>query len=125
LAKTYLPGYGFLAVAVGPVDHDFFSNLAAYPVVTLHFSILTLYALGVTECHSITVMSTFVLPYYKDIWSIILFIIILAIIGFSSTCVWALFGSIFERVFREKKKLVNIIMALLLVYCAATIIITH
>jgi threonine/homoserine/homoserine lactone efflux protein len=75
--------------------------------------------------YSITVMSTFVLPYYKDIWSIILFIIILAVVGFSSTCVWTLFGSVFEKVFRERKKLVNIVMALLLVYCAATIIIKH
>jgi len=49
LAKACLLGYGCLVVSVGTADHDFFSNLAAYSVVASHFSILTLYVLGVTK----------------------------------------------------------------------------
>jgi len=50
LAKACLLGYGCLVVSIGTADHDFFSNLAAHSVVASHFSILTLYALGVTDC---------------------------------------------------------------------------
>ena len=50
LAEACLLGYGCLVVSIGTADHDFFSNLAAYSVVASHFSILTLYALGVTDC---------------------------------------------------------------------------
>jgi len=51
LAEACLLAYGCLIVSIGTADHDFFSNFAAYSVVASHFSILTLYALGVTEYH--------------------------------------------------------------------------
>jgi len=50
LAEACLLGYGFMAVAIGAVDHNIFSMPAVYPVVAFHFPILTRYALRVTEC---------------------------------------------------------------------------
>jgi len=73
--------------------------------------------------YGITVMSTFILPYYKSPEIIALFVISLSIVGFAGTCCWALFGAVFEKIFREHKKLLNTIMALLLVYCAISLII--
>ncbi len=74
--------------------------------------------------YGITIMSTYILPYYSDTSVIALFVVLLAPLAFISTNCWALFGSVFQRVFTKNKKLVNIIMALLLVYCAVMILIT-
>ncbi len=74
--------------------------------------------------YGITLMSTYILPYYSDIPTIALFVVLLGPPAFISTNCWALFGSVFQRVFTQNKKLVNIIMALLLVYCAVMILIT-
>ena len=72
----------------------------------------------------ITLMSTYILPYYADIVTITLIVLLLSTAAFISTNCWALFGSVFQRVFIRHKKAVSIIMALLLVYCAVTILIT-
>ncbi len=74
--------------------------------------------------YGITLMSTYILPYYSDIPTIALFVVLLGPPAFISTNCWALFGSVFQRVFTRRKKLVNVIMALLLVYCAVMILIT-
>lgn len=70
----------------------------------------------------ITILSSFVLPYYRDFVSILFFITILSLSSFVSTCCWALFGAAFERFFKRYGKTFNAVMALLLVYCAATMI---
>lgn len=42
--------------------------------------------------------------------------------GFLCTLLWAVFGAVFERFFKRWSKVVNAVMALLLVYCAATML---
>lgn len=66
----------------------------------------------------ITVMSTFLLPTIQSPPMLAGAVVFLAAVAFSATCCWALFGSLFQRAFREHRKLVNGIMAVLLVYCA-------
>lgn len=51
------------------------------------------------------------------------FALMLAFIGFSATLLWSAFGSVFKRLFSEHARLVNTIMALLLVYCAVSLFI--
>ena len=70
--------------------------------------------------YGMTTMSSFVLPYYRDIPTIALFAVILATAGFLCTLLWALCGSVFERFFKNYSKVVNAVMALLLVWCAWT-----
>ncbi|EHI98690.1 MULTISPECIES: LysE family transporter [unclassified Clostridium] len=72
--------------------------------------------------YGITAMSSFVLPYYQNLPIIAVFVLILAVIGFAGTCCWAMFGAAFESFFNNYGKILNVIMALLLVYCAATMI---
>ncbi|WP_206537458.1 hypothetical protein [Listeria cornellensis] len=72
--------------------------------------------------YGITTFSTLVLPYFSGVWQVSLFILILTIVGFSGTCCWAMFGSIFSKVFAEHKKGLNMVMALLLAYCAFSIL---
>lgn len=68
--------------------------------------------------YGITALSVFVLPHSQSLFSIIATVIVLSLIGFAGTCCWAIFGSLFQKVFVTHKKLTNAVMALLLIYCA-------
>lgn len=68
--------------------------------------------------YGITAMSSFILPYYRTFGMIALFVLILSVVGFTGTCLWALFGATFEKLFKSHTKAINLIMSLLLVYCA-------
>jgi threonine/homoserine/homoserine lactone efflux protein len=74
---------------------------------------------GVLYC--ITVVANFIIPYYKSSLSLLLFSIFLALVGFSSLCCWALFGSLFNRLIVKHYKPFNIAMGLLLIYSAYSI----
>lgn len=66
-------------------------------------------------------MSTFILPHYQSLLEIGIFTLILGAFGvFSSSC-WAFFGSVFQKLFSRYRKVINIILALLLVYCAVSL----
>lgn len=71
--------------------------------------------------YGITTVSTFIVPYYKSVFALASFSVFLAFIGFIATCCWALFGSIFQRFLFKNDKIINVIMALLLVYCAVSL----
>ena len=47
--------------------------------------------------------------------------VVLTVIGASGSYVWALFGAAFCRFFARHAKAVNLVMALLLVYCAVSL----
>ncbi len=74
---------------------------------------------GVLYC--ITVIANFIIPYYKSSISLLLFSLFLALVGFSSVCCWALFGSLFNRFIVKHQKPFNIAMGLLLIYSAYSI----
>ena len=69
----------------------------------------------------ITAISSFILPWYTSIPILLFFAFLIAFIGFSATLCWAAFGSIFSKVFNEHGRILNIIMALLLIYCAVSL----
>ena len=71
--------------------------------------------------YGITVISTFIAPYYDSPFAIAGFIVMLATVGLSSTCSWALFGSIFQKFIGKYGKAFNTVMALLLVFCAVSL----
>ena len=70
--------------------------------------------------YGITAISTFVLPYCQTPYQIAFFVMILILMGFVGTCCWALFGSVFQKLFARYRKQLNAAMALLLVYCAVS-----
>jgi len=72
--------------------------------------------------YALTSMSVFILPYYRGV-SLLAFALLLSSIACCSNILWASFGSAFDRFFKNHKKLLNIIMALLLVYCALSMLI--
>lgn len=71
--------------------------------------------------YCITVTTTFITPYYSGFISLALFTVGLSLVCFSALTCWALFGSIFQRFYLKHMRVVNTIMALLLVYCAVSL----
>ncbi len=71
--------------------------------------------------YGITSMSVYILPYYNDLAHLILFGLVLSLTGFSATLCWSGFGSVFSRLLKNHAKVVNPIMAALLVYCAVSL----
>ena len=67
-------------------------------------------------------MEAYILPYYGGQPVILFpFALLLAFIGFAFTMAWAAFGSVFRLLFSRHARVVNTIMALLLVYCAVSL----
>ena len=67
-------------------------------------------------------MQAYILPFYTgEPFKLTLFALLLAFIGFIFTLCWSAFGSAFRLLFSRHTKSVNTIMALLLVYCAASL----
>lgn len=62
------------------------------------------------------------MPFYQGNTPILLgFSFLLATIGFIFTFYWALFGSVFKSLFSEHAKITNIVMSILLAYCAISL----
>ncbi len=72
--------------------------------------------------YCIVSMEAYILPVFQgNIPVLIVFAVLLAFVGFCSTLIWSAFGSGFKRLFSAHTKVVNTIMALLLVYCALSL----
>ncbi|MEK4578508.1 LysE family translocator [Bacillus sp. FSL R12-0074] len=71
----------------------------------------------------LTVVSTFILPYYHSYSSYLFFSLFLGIVGLMSTFSWCLFGSMFQKLLLKHNRIFNIIMAVLLVFSAISIVI--
>lgn len=73
--------------------------------------------------YAITAMSLYILPAYQSTGSLAAFTIILSLIGASGSFAWALFGSAFCNFFSKHSRAVNLVMVLLLIYCAVSLFI--
>lgn len=71
----------------------------------------------------LTVVATYILPYYSSYISYLLFSFFLALVGVISTFSWALCGSVFQKALQQYRKSFNMIMALLLMYSAVSIVV--
>ena len=71
--------------------------------------------------YGITVISNFIIPYYKSNMSLIFFSVFLAFVGLIATSCWSLFGSLFNRFLSKYRIQFNIAMGLLLIYTALSI----
>lgn len=71
--------------------------------------------------YAVTAMSTFILPYFDSTVLLIGFALFLAFVGFSGTVAWSVFGSTFQKILSKYAKVVNPILAVLLIYCAVSL----
>ncbi|MFM9328046.1 LysE family translocator [Paenibacillus mesotrionivorans] len=67
---------------------------------------------------TLTVIPAFILPYYHAVPAVTLSILAITGIGFLAFTTWVLFGTIFRVFLQKHNKVVNIAMAVLLVYAA-------
>jgi len=67
-------------------------------------------------------METYILPYYQhNIPALLGFSLLMATFCFAATLLWSAFGSAFKWLFAKHAKAVNLVMALLLIYCAVSL----
>lgn len=67
-------------------------------------------------------MEAYILPYYSgQPLTLLVFDLLLSFIGFVFTIAWTVFGSVFQALFSRHTRVVNTILALLLVYCAVSL----
>lgn len=71
--------------------------------------------------YSITAMGSYILPHYRERTELLSFALLLSLVGFLCTILWALFGSLFRKLFTRHTRLINTVMAVLLVYCAVSL----
>jgi threonine/homoserine/homoserine lactone efflux protein len=72
--------------------------------------------------YGITVFGSFVLPDSHSQGFLLTITVFLAMLALTSTICWALFGSVFQRLFARYQRQFNLVMALLLVYCAVSVL---
>ena len=72
--------------------------------------------------YGLTMFSSFILPHEQRVPVLFLYAIYLMVIGAIGNLIWAFAGNVLKRFYSEHYTLMNIIMALLLVWCALRII---
>jgi len=71
--------------------------------------------------YGITAISSFILPWYTELPILAFFIFLLSFTGFACTVCWSFFGSLLSKIFTRYRRIINIVMALLLVYCVVSL----
>lgn len=71
--------------------------------------------------YGITSLSVYIVPVYSDKVIIALFALLLSSVGTTSTVCWALAGSVLRTLFAKHTKVVNTILALLLLWCTISL----
>lgn len=72
--------------------------------------------------YGLTMFSSFILPYESRIPVLFLFAVYLMVLGGIGNLIWAFAGNVLKRFYTEHYRLMNVIMALLLVWCSLRII---
>ncbi len=72
--------------------------------------------------YGITSFSVFILPYDKSVTSVVLFTILLSVFIYAAVASWGLCGAFFQKILMRHGKLLNGVMALLLLYCAVSLL---
>lgn len=67
---------------------------------------------------TMTVIPSYVMPYYKSSLILLIFVLVITIIAFLALTTWALFGTVFKRFLQKYQKAVNITLTILLIYSA-------
>lgn len=76
-----------------------------------------------TILYGITVFSSFILPQYQSPVILVIFCILLSLVSLFCTVCWTMFGVVFQKLIVTHTKIINVILALLLAYCAASLVI--
>lgn len=67
---------------------------------------------------TMTVIPTFILPYYDKVLPISFYVMVIVLMGFMAFNIWVIFGAISRSFLQKHETIVNITMAAFLVYAA-------
>lgn len=67
---------------------------------------------------AMTVIPTFILPYYDEVLSISFYVMVIVLMGFTAFNIWVIFGTVFRSFLQKHESIVNVAMAVFLVYAA-------
>ncbi|MGG1574990.1 LysE family translocator [Fictibacillus sp. NRS-1165] len=70
---------------------------------------------------TMTVIPTYIMPHNASMPAFTISVIAITVIGFLAFITWAFFGAIFKGFLQKHKKIVNVMMAMFLVYAAIMI----
>lgn len=70
---------------------------------------------------TMTVIPSFIMPYYTEVPAVTMSVLAITIIGFLAFITWVLFGTIFKAFLQKHDKTVNIVMAIFLAYSGVMI----
>jgi cysteine/O-acetylserine efflux protein len=70
---------------------------------------------------TITVIPSFIMPYYTAMPAVTISVFAITLIGFLAFITWVLFGKIFKQFLQNHSKIVNVMLALFLAYAAIEI----
>jgi cysteine/O-acetylserine efflux protein len=70
----------------------------------------------------ITSLTGYVMPYYSSLGLLLFFEMIIAAIGSLATLTWIFFGGLFQKTYFKHFRVINIILALLLLQCAVALL---
>lgn len=70
---------------------------------------------------TLTVIPSFIMPYYTGMPAVTLGVFAITVIGFLAFITWVLFGAIFKEFLQRHSKVVNVFMALFLAYSGVMI----
>jgi threonine/homoserine/homoserine lactone efflux protein len=70
---------------------------------------------------TMTVIPSFILPYYTAMNAVTISVLAITLIGFLAFITWVLFGKIFKQFLQQHSKIVNVMMAIFLAYSAVMI----
>ena len=71
-----------------------------------------------------TTLTTYALPYVDRYWKLLSVAVLLPFTGPMANLVWLFAGSALHRFFQSRQRMVNLVMALLLVFCAVSIVLS-
>ena len=78
-----------------------------------------------TIFYGITAFTNFIIPQYSAPVILVVFCALLSFIAFICTACWTFFGSIFSKIIAKHGRLINAILAALLVYCAVSLVLSQ
>jgi cysteine/O-acetylserine efflux protein len=74
---------------------------------------------GVLFC--ITVAASYLVPYCGGVLAMAGWTLLLALLVLAATCMWSAFGAAFQRAIERHRTAFNVVMAVLLAYCAVSL----
>ncbi|XRG80118.1 LysE family transporter [Rossellomorea sp. GAMAL-10_SWC] len=111
----------YLAVQIYKMDSSNSSNSSKKQTGTFKSGFLMQFLNPKVVLFTMTVIPSYILPYYVAMPAVTISVMVITIIGFLAFITWVLFGSIFKVFLQKHKKTVNIVLALFLVYAAVMI----